>query len=198
MKNLLMIIFSLIAINGVGQEKLIPITEPKIQINNQVGSQTDTIVDVVYTDNRNNSDRPDAIFLNGKLTKGLILQSLNPQLIDSFHIKKENLEIENKKYYAQLYIQLKEGSTPRLVSLSDMKEKYAGIYKLPAVFLLNNEVIKGNYNTCFVDESYILRIIITEVRNQEENLHFNLINLLTKTEENLKKSKEIRIRDNSE
>ncbi len=197
MKNLLVVIFSLIAINSTGQEKLTLISAPKIH-NDQFRTQTDTIVDVVYRGNRNNSDRPDAIFLNGKFTKGLILQSLNLQLIDSLYVKKEDIEIENKKYYAQMYIWLKKGCTPRLVSLSDMKEKYAGIYKLPAVFLLNNEVIKGNYDTCFVDESYILKIIITDIRNQEENLHFNLVNLLTKTEENITKSKEIRIRGNFE
>lgn len=49
-----------------------------------------------------------------------------------------------------------------------------------------------------VDENYILKIIIEKIDNKEENLQVNIIRLLTKTEENIKKSKQIWIRGTKE
>jgi hypothetical protein len=60
--------------------------------------------------------------------------------------------------------------------------------------MIDNEIINGDYDKCIVDENYLLRISIEKVENRKEKLHFNLIQILTKSEENIKKSKEIRIR----
>jgi hypothetical protein len=60
--------------------------------------------------------------------------------------------------------------------------------------MIDNEIINGNYDKCIVDENYLLRISIEKIKNRKEKLHFNLIQILTMTEENIRKSKEIRIR----
>jgi hypothetical protein len=60
--------------------------------------------------------------------------------------------------------------------------------------MIDNEIINGDYDKCLVDENYLLRISIEKIENRKEKLHFNLIQILTKTEENIRKSKEIRIR----
>ena len=49
-----------------------------------------------------------------------------------------------------------------------------------------------------VDEKFILKIIVEKYENKEEKLNVSFLNLITKTEENIKKSKEIIIRGKDE
>ncbi len=49
-----------------------------------------------------------------------------------------------------------------------------------------------------VDEDVILSIEIENYENKKENLNINFVNLLTRTEENIRKSKEFRIRGNTD
>jgi len=64
--------------------------------------------------------------------------------------------------------------------------------------MIDNEIISGEYNKYIVDEKYILKIIVEKIENKEENLQVNIVRLLTKTEENIKKSKQIWIRGTEE
>ena len=67
-----------------------------------------------------------------------------------------------------------------------------GFYKVPA------DKRDLNYDKYFVDENYILNIIVEKVENKAEKLKFKLIKLLTRTEENIKESKIIHIRGTEE
>ena len=55
-----------------------------------------------------------------------------------------------------------------------------------------------DYDKYLVDENYILSIVVEKFENQNEKLNLNFIKLVTKSEENMKKSKEIRIRGKEE
>ena len=81
-----------------------------------------------------------------------------------------------------------------LISLNDLKSKYTNLKNTPTIFMIDNEIINGDYDKYIVDENYLLRISIETIENRKEKLHFNLIQILTKTEENIRKSKEIIIR----
>jgi hypothetical protein len=56
------------------------------------------------------------------------------------------------------------------------------------IFKIDNKTINANY------EKYTLRIIVEKFKNKYEKLNVNIINLTTKTPENIKKSKELIIR----
>jgi hypothetical protein len=62
--------------------------------------------------------------------------------------------------------------------------------------MIDGNVINADYDKYMVDENYILQIIVDEVKNEKEKIDFELIKLLTRSEPNIKKSKEIRIRGN--
>jgi len=157
----------------------------------------DTIPQISYA-SPNVSDRIPAYYINRKYINGIILKTLNPQLIDSINVVKRDTEIDGKKYYGQIYIQLKKDYYPKLITLTDLKLKFTKPTSTPSIFMLDNEIISGDYSKYIVDENYILKIIIEKIDNKEENLQVNIIRLLTKTEENIKKSKQIWIRGTEE
>ena len=76
----------------------------------------------------------------------------------------------------------------------DLKLKYTNLKNASSLFMINDEFISGDYSKYIVDEKYILKIIVEKIICKEDNLQINIVRLLTKTDENIKKSKEIRIR----
>ena len=76
--------------------------------------------------------------------------------------------------------------------------KYTNIKDNSTIFKIDDEVINADYENNLVDENYILKIIVEKFENKNEKLNVNFINLITKSEENIKKSKEIRIRGKDE
>lgn len=160
-------------------------------------TDNDTIPSVIFV-TTNNTDHQSAYFINGKHSTESILRTIDPQFVDSIKVLKEEIEIEGKIYYGQLYIQMKKDYNPKLISLTDLKLKYKTQGNTSTIFMIDNDIIKGDYSKCIVDEKYILRILVDKIENKEENLQVDIIRLLTKTEENIKKSKEIIIRGREE
>lgn len=62
--------------------------------------------------------------------------------------------------------------------------------------MIDGNLISGDYSDYFVDENYLLSITIDKVENTKENIHIDVIKLITKSEENIRKSKQIIIRGN--
>lgn len=114
------------------------------------------------------------------------------------NVEKENIEVHNKHYYGKLYIVTKPTYSPKFISLNDLKLKYTKVKDNSTIFKINDEIINANYENYLVDEKYIIRIIIEKFENKNEKLNINIITLITKTPENIKKSKEIIIRGKDE
>lgn len=60
--------------------------------------------------------------------------------------------------------------------------------------MFENDIVRGDYGKYMVDENFILQIIVEKVILKDEMKDFYLIKLLTRSDENVKKAKEIRIR----
>ena len=60
--------------------------------------------------------------------------------------------------------------------------------------MIDGSIINADYDKYMVDESYLLTLIVDKIENSKENISLGLIKLVTKSAENIKKSKEIRIR----
>jgi hypothetical protein len=196
MKKLLFISTLLLVINTFGQ-KLIG-TIPGLTITNrEIASENDTLIKVIYKNGIENNRKP-VCFINGKQTNESILRTLNPNEIATLNIEKKNIEIDNIKYHEQLYIVTKSTYNPKLISLNNLKAKYTNLKKNSTVFKIDDDIINAEYDNFIVDEKFILKIIVEKVEKKNEKLIFNFINLITKSEENIKKSKEIIIRGKDE
>ena len=62
------------------------------------------------------------------------------------------------------------------------------------IFTIDGTIINSDYDKYLVDENYLLQIIVDKIFIAKEIIDLGLIKLLTKSQENIRKSKEIRIR----
>jgi hypothetical protein len=76
------------------------------------------------------------------------------------------------------------------ISLTALVEKYTTLKNGRTIFIIDNELINDNYNKFFIDEKYIFKIIVDTI----ESVNIDVVRLLTRSKENIEKSKEIRIR----
>ncbi|MFP5040992.1 hypothetical protein [Parasediminibacterium sp. JCM 36343] len=175
MKPLLIIASLLLALNAFAQH--------------QNGS-----IPPVFTPAKFNTKPNPLYFVNGQLVSGYGLGSLDPKLIDSIDVKHKDTIIDKKPYYGEIVITTKKEYVPKWITYNEIKLKYTNLKKEATLFMVDNNIVDENYKKCAVDENYILKIEASKIENKAEGLNLNIIRLITKTEENIRKSKEIMIR----
>ena len=135
-----------------------------------------------------------ALFLNGKQVDASAWSTLPRSFIDSMYVIDENIVIDQVSYFRQYHFRTKRAYIPKLVSLNDLKDKYVKLNTKYTVFMLDGNMIDADYDKYMVDENYILQILVETMPNTTKNRDIGFIKLLTRSNENIKKSKEIRIR----
>ena len=135
-------------------------------------------------------------YVNGVRRASTFLITLNPKLIDSINVVKNQKENGDINHSGEIHIKMKKEYRPNLISLNELRLKYAKDEKKPTVFMLDNEIIKEKYGEYIVDEKYILKIIIDNIEDEQQNIDIQFIRLLTRKDENIKQANEIRIRGN--
>ncbi|HNX54391.1 MAG TPA: hypothetical protein PLG33_04405 [Prolixibacteraceae bacterium] len=196
MKQILIFVITALAMNAFGQiDGLNTKVSPHPEKFEKKGN--DSIFQVSYV-NPDDSVRKPIYYINGKLISHIILKTINPQFIDKINVVKRDTVIDAKNYYGEIHIQLKKDYKPKFISLADLKLRYTRQANASSIFMIDDEIISGDYRKYIVDENYILKIIVERIDVNEENLQVNVIRLLTKTEENIKKSKQIWIRGTSD
>ena len=194
MKLFLIFITSILTLSANGQ--IAPALRGKaagIETFSTSNKTVDTVPSVRYNNIENAGLQP-AYYLNGKFVNKSSLSTFDPQFIDSIHIEKKEMEIENKKYYGQVYITMKKEYTPKLISLTDLEQKYTNLRNGITVFMIDDDIIKEDYDQYLVDENYILKIIVDTIEMKKEKATVNVVRLLTKSKENIEKSEKIYIR----
>lgn len=157
-------------------------------------AQTNTDnIKVIYANKLKQGQQP-AYFVNGKFLSNLSTTALAPDAIDSIHVVKEKIQVDGITYNGQIHIKTKSDYQPKLISLSALKEKYTDLKSKSAVFMIDGNIVHADYDKYMVDENYLLQIVIDNIKNDKENIDLGLINILTKSEENIKKSKQIILR----
>jgi len=192
MRQVFTIAVTFIALNVSGQTARLKV--PLVGGNTQTQSGIDTILKVTYVTS-DDSDSP-AYYLNGQFVNETLLKTLNPEVIADIKVSNQEIKVGSRIYYGEIFIKTKADYTPDLISLTDLKSKYTDLKNTPIIIMIDNEVIHGDYDKCIVDENFLLKISVEKIENARGKLKFSLIQILTKTEENIKKSKEIRIRGN--
>lgn len=152
----------------------------------------DTTLRVIYVTKTGDEKLP-ALYVNGRLVNRMF--HLDPKLIESLDVDTSSFQIGGVKYYGRLRITTKISYNSKFISLNEVKEKYTNLNGEPVIFMVDGEIITSNNDEYLVDENLLWRIFIDKIEDgRGENLDLNLIKLLTKSDENLKKLPEIRIR----
>ena len=133
-------------------------------------------------------------FINGKPFSELTLKGINPELIDSMSIVKQENRIEGKQYYGEIRIKMKDGYKPKFISLADLKTKYIKQSSTASIFMIDNDLVKRENIKSVVDENNILKIEVQKING--ENFDVNVIRFITRTEENIKRVNTIWSRGN--
>ncbi|REG96319.1 hypothetical protein [Flavobacterium aquicola] len=180
MKNFIIIAVSVLSANAFSQKK----TE-----NSQTISEQDTIISVVNIIKFKGAKKP-AYFINGELVNQSVSKFLDPNKIESINVEKEDIVIENTKYSGKITIETKNNYKPNLISLNELRKRYTTLEESSVIFQIDNEIADGDYNKYVIDKNYILKITI----NKLENPNLTVIKVISKSEENIKKSNEIIIR----
>ncbi len=137
------------------------------------------------------------ITVNGHPVPNTAVASMPPAMIHSVDVSKNDTIVGGHKYSGVVRIALKDGYTPAFISLTDLKTKYTSLQPGPTVFMLDNQLISGDYDRLMVDEKYILKIEVNRLSDADGRQNVNVVKVLTRSEDNIRKSKEIRIRGNA-
>lgn len=192
MKTQLLISITFLTINVFGQIDFLNNNFRYVETTKR-SLENDTSPRVFYID-KINSEQNMAYFINGKFVSETIIKTLNPGMIEEIKIDKGEIEIGKVKYSGQLHIKTKGNYNPRLISLNSLKSKYTDLKNSSTIFFIDNETIIADYDNYLVDENFILQIKVEKIDNKKGKHKLNFVKLITRTEENIKKSKEIRIR----
>jgi len=156
-------------------------------------NSADSTIKVLYADKTTN-EKPPAFFINGMFAGNSLL--IKPGDIDSLSVVKKEFLIDSIKYNGQIHIFTKKSYRPKIISLTALKKKYTNLGNKSVVFTIDGNFVNSDYDKYLVDENNLLQIVVDKLFIPKENVDLGLIKLLTKSEENIKKSKEIIIRGN--
>lgn len=195
MKKIFLSVMLLILVDSYSQSLTGKV--PGLTISKPEYSMNDSIIRVVYKTPRINSTIKPAVYINGTFVKEINLLTINPNEIESINVEKEAIEIDTIKYEGKIFIKTKDSYRyhPRyLISLNKLKSKYLKSLKGPVIFQIEEENILDDYDQYQVDEKYILKLVVEHFENKKEKLNLHIVKIILKTEENVKKANEIRIR----
>jgi len=164
-------------------------------VSSRISQENDSIITVVFKNKFLKKRKPIAIYINNVLVGQSILKTLNPNDISTYHVEKGEITLNNTTYDGKIYFVTKESYNPKWISLTELKLKHTQIKENPTVYQIDNEPIDtDDYDNYLTDENSILKIEVDYIEVSNENLKLNILNILTKTAENIRKSKEILIR----
>lgn len=136
-----------------------------------------------------------AFYVNGDfISNASILKTINPKKIKSLSVEKDSITINNDLYIGKILINLVDGYQPKFISLKDFIVNHLELNDLPQIVQLDETILNVNSDDFLIDEHYIMVVSVEEIKTSGENLSVNLIRLITKTEENIKKGNTIIIK----
>ncbi len=186
MKNIIIILLLVVSVNLFGQE-----TNGK----HKYSKKLDIIVSYKDSLQESRSKYNPAYYVNDFLLEySDELISINPRKVKSIDVEKKDFEINGKKYYGKIIIKTKDNYKPNFITLKELAYKYLTIDTSPLIFQIDDKIINYDINKYVVDEKFILKIELSKVKTSEQNIEINFIKIMTKTTDNKKKLRKIRIR----
>lgn len=195
MKTIFLIGLMILTSVSFAQVKPVKPLEHKIDHNwtkKQYERATNDTIPKVYIKQKNNDLSP-LVYLNNQYVEHLSLKTIYPDIIEKIEIEKDSVNLNGNKYYGKIFISLKKGYKPALISLNELKRKYTNVTS-PTIFTINREIIEEDYNKVLLDEKFIHNIEISEITIPKEEIDITMINIFTRTQENIENSNRIYIR----
>lgn len=192
-----MFLLTIVATNCLAQS-------PKDQaknINTGLGKVEDTgniKIPIEYT-NKPDNNRPIAYFVNGRF-ETWTLDKIDPGKVENVNIVKMDTVIDGTRYYGQVYLKVKDydsNYTPNLITLRDLVDEYTKLKNKPVIFTIDGRFINADYTNYKIDKNSILKIVLDKFANSKDPNEVWIANVLTKSKENIERSKQIRIRGSS-
>ncbi len=137
-----------------------------------------------------------AIFIDSVFFSDKCLVGINPRTISKIDIKKDSITIDGKPYGGSIYITLKEGRG-EYYTLDELKKRFVKEnLSQPILYMINNEFIKEEVQSYKIQKDYILKVNCIQSKEFEgfADTNFTIVQILTKTNENLSEAKKVRIR----
>lgn len=156
-------------------------------------SDTIPVVHYMKNDSIKNSFTP-TYYLNGKEINSSILCCVNPQIIDSIKVAKNSDTVDKMNQNGEIFIKTKENYKLSLISLNNLAEKYLKLNNNSVLFMIDNRIINEDYSKYIIDEKFIAKIEVEYIKRSVSGVDINIVKLITRTEENLKKLNAISIR----
>lgn len=138
---------------------------------------------------------PSAFYLNDQFI-GNTLWGINLNSIESVNVVKEAATINGIQYNGKIFVKTKTTYVLKLITLNDLKFKYTNLTSPSVLFMIDGNIVNADYDKCLVDENNVLQIFVDDFNNPKEKLQLTVVKILTKTDDNIKKAKEVRIRGN--
>lgn len=138
------------------------------------------------------SNTPPVFFIDSvRMAK---LPQLDPNKIKSIDVVKEYDELT--KTFGKVYITSKNKDF-NFITLSQIANQYAP-GAAPFIFMINNELVKDSSGV-IIDSTYILRCEVTsakEIKYLQNSPDISILNIKTRTKENIDRDKQVHIRGN--
>lgn len=156
-------------------------------------SLDDTVISVTCHQEEHPGLQP-AVYINGAYLNVLLHGGINLEKIADIRITKDTVEIGDNLYYGKIMIDLEKKYQPKFISVSDLICKHTGLTGNPDLLLIDGELISCNFNDCYIDEHFILKIDENRIASASDGHTITIVRLITRTEKNVRKANKIYIR----
>lgn len=126
-----------------------------------------------------------------------ILSGFDAENIESITVKKDTTTVAPDGVERQGCIIVKMKEAVILMTLDEIRSTYCKSNTPNCIYMINNKIITGDYSSMRIDRDYILKTIVTpsSILSLSENTpEFEIINIITKTKENIAEDKKIYIK----
>jgi hypothetical protein len=129
---------------------------------------------------------------------------LEPKDISAINIVNGQTVKNSVTYDGQVYITTKEktGIHFDLRTLNQIKSIYLHPSDKNCIYQVDGKIIKENPDTYYVDKNYIFKILVSKLivpdKIHQQNMEFDVINILLKTKENFDASNNIILRGSND
>jgi hypothetical protein len=181
----LVVLVSLLFLSNYTTGQIISSLNGNTKIDSVFSNGLDTIINVINI-KKDSTQKMPAFFLDGKYIPASLLSSLktNSNKIKSINIESGLIRIDNIDYSGKVQI----------VSIDNYLPKYTNLNNKPTLFMIDGNLVNEGSSDYIIDAKNILSITVDALNIKDEQIDLALVKILTRSEENIKKSKEIRIR----
>jgi len=153
--------------------------------------EVDTTIRVSYKEKDKKVIQP-AYYVNGLFVKNLILLTINPNSIEEITVETGEFEKDNNRHSGKLHIKLKDWAEFKPITINKLKKEYLDLPYESSIIGIDNNLLNEYHDELVVNERNIYKIEVQRLQNGDENLNF--INLITRTEKNIREAESPRIR----